>query len=136
HADARDFAGGLTAQTLGASPVAKTSVIACGRLALHIAMRTPAVVVIGAGKFGAAAQLRTAGEPARVIRWPAVAQACENIAAADLVAEEMRRCRHHGRIRWFFRHPVDAGEVKAAYAARLVAAGTGHVVESAFEPGR
>src|SRR5687768_9935917 len=99
-------------------------------------MRAPAVVIIGAGKFGAAAQLRTAGEPARVIRRPAVAQAYENIAAADLVTEEMRRRRHHGRIRRLVRHPVDAGEVKAADAPRLVAAGTSHVVEPPFEPRR
>src|SRR4029078_12934919 len=31
------------------------------------------------------------------------------------------------------RHPVDAGKMKAADAARLVAAGTGHIVEPAFE---
>src|SRR4051812_4846567 len=78
HADARDFAGGLTAQALGAGPVAETCVIAGGRLALHIAMPAPAVVIVGAGQFGAAAQLRATGEPARVVRRLAVAKACEN----------------------------------------------------------
>ena len=39
-----------------------------------IAMRAPTVVIFGSGEFGAAAQLRAAGKPARVIRRPAVAQ--------------------------------------------------------------
>src|SRR5689334_2286426 len=45
----------------------------------------------------------------------------------------MRRGRHHSRIGGLCRHPVDAGEMKAADAARLVAACAGHVVEPALE---
>ena len=43
-------------------------------------MRAPTVVIFGSGEFGAAAQLRAAGKPARVIRGPAVAHGGENIA--------------------------------------------------------
>ena len=56
----------------------------------------------------------------------------------DLIAEEMRRGQHHlcpqiGRIG---REPVDAGEMKAADAAGLVASRTGHVVGAAAQSPR
>ena len=92
-------------------------------------MRAPAVVIFGAGKFGAAAQLRAAGKAAGIIGRPAVAQRGEDIAAADLVAEEMRRGRHDGRIGRLCRHPVDARKMEAADAAGLVAARAGDVVQ-------
>ena len=47
----------------------------------------------------------------------------------------MRRRRHHGRIGGFCRHPVDAGKMKAADAAGLMAARTGHVVEPPLKAG-
>src|SRR5204863_3915040 len=58
-----------------------------------------------------------------------------DVAAADLVAEELRRRRHHARVGRLRRHPVDAGEMKAADAAGLVAARTGDVVQSTLEAG-
>ena len=57
----------------------------------------------------------------------------EDVAAANLVAEEMRRGRHDGGIGRLGRHPVDAGKMEAADAAGLVTAGAGHVVEAALE---
>src|SRR3954453_10700827 len=93
HADSRGLAGNLARQPLGAGPVPKTRVIAGDRLAsniiLQIAMRAPAVAIFGPGQFGAATRLRAAGEASRIIRRPAVAHGGENIAAANLVAEEM-----------------------------------------------
>ena len=44
-----------------------------GTGALHIAVRTPAILIFGAGELGAAAQLRPAGKAARKVRGPAVA---------------------------------------------------------------
>src|SRR5258705_8765065 len=96
HSHSRGLACDLARQPLGAGPRLKTPVVVGGIWALHVAMRAPAVVVFGAGEFGAAAQLRAVGKPARIIRGCAVAQRGQNIAAADLVAEEMRRRRHDG----------------------------------------
>src|SRR5258707_4513964 len=62
-------------------------------------------------------------------------QCAEEVAAADWVAEEMRRCRPHARVGRFGRHPVDAGKMEAADAARLMAARAGDVVQSALEAG-
>ena len=98
-----------------------------------IAMRAPAVAVFGAGEFRAAAQLRPAGKALGIIRRPAIPQRGKDVAAADLIAEEMRRSRHHGGVGGLCRHPVDAREMKAADAAGLVAAGAGDVVEPALE---
>src|SRR5512143_2375492 len=100
---------------------------------LDIAVRAPAVLVFGSGEFRTAAQLRPACEAARVIRLPAIAQRGENVAAADLVAEEMRRRRNDGGIVGLGRHPVDAGEMKTADAAGLMAAAAADVVEPALE---
>src|ERR1700689_5248187 len=97
-------------------------------------MPPPALLILGPRQFRAAAQLRTAGEAARIVRWFAVAQRGEHVAAADLVAEEMRRGRHHDRIVRFGRHPVDAGKMEAADTAGLMAARAGDVVEPALEP--
>src|SRR6266436_8681474 len=133
HPHSRGLACDLARQPLDAGPRPKTSVVVGGVWPLHITMRAPAVVVFGAGQFGAAAQLRAAGKPPRVIRGPAVAQCGENIAAADLVAEEMRRRRHDRRIGRPGRHPVDAGEMKAADTAGLMASRAGHVVEPALK---
>src|SRR5580693_4358335 len=90
HPDPRGLACDLAREPLGAGPCAKTPVIVGSVGALQIAMRTPAVFILGAGEFGAATQLRTAGKAAGKIRTPAVTKRGENVAAADLVAEEMR----------------------------------------------
>src|ERR1017187_6226767 len=133
HSHSRSLADHLTCEPLGAGPRLETPVIVGGASVLLIALRAPAVLVFGSGEFGAAAQLRSAGKSAGVIRVPAVAHRGENIAAADLVAKEMRRRRHHSGIVGLGRHPVDAGEMKAADAAGLMAARTGHVVEPALK---
>src|ERR1700733_5788361 len=98
-----------------------------------IAMRAPAVAIFGSGEFRTAAQLRPAGKAARVIRAFAVARRGRDIAAPDRVAEETGRGGHHGRVVGLGRHPVDAGEVKAADAAGLMAARAGHTVETALK---
>src|SRR5262249_23716877 len=91
------------------------------------------VLVFGACELGTATQLRAAGEAAREIRCLAGSKGCEDVATADLIAEEMRRSRDDGRVGWFRRHPVDAGEMEAADAAGLVAARAAHVVQPALE---
>src|SRR5581483_10322691 len=131
HAHPGRRCGGFAGEPLSAGPGAKTLVVFVRPRALHIAMRAPAVLIFGSGKLGAAALLRPAGKAFREIRRLAVAERGEDIAAAHLIAEEMRRGRHHRRVRWFCRHPVDTGEMKTADAARLVAAGAGDVVEAA-----
>src|SRR5216683_3381957 len=136
HPHSRDLARDLARQPLGAGPRLKAPVIFGGVSTLNVTMRAPAVVIFGSGEFGAAAQLRAAGKTARVIRGPAVAHCGENIAAADLVAEEMRRRRRHRRIGRLGRHPVDAGEMKAADAAGLMAPRASHVVEPALKAGK
>ena len=88
----------LTRQPFGAGPRPEALVVVGGVGVLEVAMRAPAVLIFGAGKFGAAARLRAAGEAARKIRAFAVAKRGQDIAAADLVAEEMRRGRHDDRI--------------------------------------
>src|SRR4029079_1878955 len=128
HAHARGLAGDLAGQPLGAGPGAETRVIVGGRFAGSITMRAPAVAIFGSRQFRAAAQLRAAGKSTRIVRSLAISHRGEDVAAAKLVAEKMRRRRHDRRIRGLFRHPVDAGEMKAADAAGLVAAGTSHVV--------
>jgi len=95
HPHSRSVSDHLTCEPLGAGPRLETPVIVGGIGLLLIAMRAPAVLIFGSGEFRAAAQLRAAGKSPGVIRTPAVAQRGENIAAADLVAEEMRRRRHH-----------------------------------------
>src|SRR6185437_677241 len=62
-----------------------------------------------------------------------VANRRQNVAAADLVPEEMRRTRYHDRIGWIFCHPIDAREMKAADAAGLVTSGAADVVEPALK---
>src|SRR5437879_3413642 len=94
HAHARGFAGDLTGQSFGAGPGAKTRVVAGGRFPWDIAMRAPAVIVFGSRQFRAAAQLRAAGKSAGIVRWLAISRCGEDIAAADQVAEEVRRSRH------------------------------------------
>src|ERR1041384_3674357 len=96
-------------------------------------MRAPAVFIGSAGEFTAAARLRAVGKAARKIRLPALAQRGKDIAAPWLIAEEMRRARPPRRMRGLLRHPVDAGKMKAAYAAGLVTAGAGDVVEPALK---
>src|ERR1700681_2172054 len=90
HPDARGFVDGLTGEALGAGPRFETPVIV-GIGVLDIAMRAPTILVFGTCEVRTAAQLLTAGKAAGVIRMLAVAQRSENVAAADLVAEEMRR---------------------------------------------
>src|ERR1700712_5511681 len=133
HAHARGLAGGLADEAFGATPGTEAAVVIGGLWASGIAMRTPAVALLGAGKFRNPARLRAAGEAAGIVRRPAVTQRGQNIATAKLVAKEMRRRRHHGRVRRFCRHPVDPGEMESADAAGLVAAGTGDVVEPTLE---
>src|ERR1700712_1546038 len=96
HAHARGLAGGLADEAFGATPGTKAAVVIGSLWASGIAMRAPAVAIFGAGKFGTPARLRAAGEAAGIVRRPAVAQRGQNIATADLVAEKMRRRRHHG----------------------------------------
>src|SRR5258708_23281834 len=133
HAHSRRLALGLALQPLGAVPRLKTAVVIGGDWVLDITMRAPAVLVFGAGEFGIAAQLRSAREAAGKIRVLAVAECTQNIAAADLIAEEMRRCWYDDCIGRFCRHPVDTGEMKAADATGLVAARAGDVVEPALQ---
>src|SRR5947209_978229 len=129
HPHARGIADGLTGQPLGTRPGPEAGVIVRAFRILPIAMRPPAVVIFSPGEFGAAAQLRTARKSPRVIRRRPVTQRSEDIATANLVAEEVRRCRHYAGIGRLFCHPVDAGKMKAADAAGLVATGAGNVVE-------
>src|ERR1700722_13956034 len=96
HPDPRRLADRLACQSLGAGPRCEALVVVGGIGVLQVAMRAPAVLVFASREFRTAAQLRAAGEAAGIIRAPAVAQGGENVAAADLVAEEMRRRRHHG----------------------------------------
>src|SRR5277367_6976456 len=96
-------------------------------------MRTPAVVIFGSGQLPAAAQLRPLGKAAAVVDRFAVADFGQDIAAANLVAEEMRRGRHDQRVGRMGGHPVDAGEMKSADTAGLVASGTRNVVKPALE---
>src|SRR5436305_8720333 len=98
HAHPRRRARPLAREALGAGPGTEAAIVFGGVGVLQIAMRAPAVLIFGAGKLGAAAQLRTAGEAARIIRTPSIAQRGKDIAAADLIAEEMRRRRHHRRV--------------------------------------
>src|SRR3954469_15574293 len=133
HAHARGLAGALAGQPLGAAPGTEAAVVVGGLGVSDITMCAPAVAVFGAGEFRATTQLRAAGEAARIVRRPAVAQRGENIAASRLVAEEVRRRRHHCRIRRFGRHPIDAGKVETTDAAGLVTTGTGNVVQPAFK---
>src|SRR6202023_2233069 len=99
----------------------------------HIAMRAPAILVFSAGKLRAATNLRTAGKAAREVRLLALGKGGDDVAAAHLVAEEMRRGRHDGGIGRLCRHPVDPGEMEAADAAGLVTPRTAHIVEPALE---
>src|ERR1700694_1790264 len=96
HAHARGLAGGLAGEALGAAPGTEAAVVVGGLRASDVAMRTPAVAIFGADEFRTSARLRAAGEAPGIVRRPSVAQRGKNIAAADLVAEEMRRRRHHG----------------------------------------
>src|SRR3954471_8414677 len=114
HAHARGLACDLTGEPRRAGPATKTRVVAGGWFTRGITMRAPAIAIFGSGQFGIAAQLRTAGESAGIVRLLAIPQCDEDIPPADLVAEEMRRCRHDRGIGRFFRHPVDAREMKAA----------------------
>src|SRR5262245_66201610 len=96
-------------------------------------MRAPAVAVFAAGQFLCTAQLRPAGKTLGIVRLPPVPQRGKDVAAARLIAKEMRRSRHHGGIRRLCRQPVDARKMEAADAAGLVAAGAGDVVEPPLE---
>src|SRR5712672_233563 len=127
------FAGHLARKPFGASPQAETWVVIGDFRVLPITMRAPAVAVFGAGEFRAAAQLRAAGKAAGKIRPLAVSQRGKDVAAANLVTEEKRRCRNGCRIGGLCRHPVDSREMKAADAARLMAARTGDIVQAALE---
>src|SRR5450432_249656 len=133
HPHASRLAHDLACEPLGAAPRPKTPVVVGGIGAPDITMCTPAVIVFGSDEFRAAAQLRPACKAARKIRILAVAQRGQDIAAADLVAKEMRRRRHDSRIVGFCGYPVDAGEMKAADAAGLVTARAGHVVKAALK---
>src|ERR1700736_1726883 len=114
HAHPRRLVCDLTCEALGAGPGMEAFVVVGGFGSLQIAMRAPAVFIFAAGKLGRAARLRAAGEAARIVRAFAVAQRTKDIAAPDLIAKEMRRGRHHRRVRRFRRQPVDAGEMEAA----------------------
>src|SRR5258708_28877320 len=96
HAHSRRLALGLAHQPLGAGPRLKTAVVIGGDWVLDITMRAPAVLVFGAGEFGIAAQLRSAREAPGKIRGLAVPECSQNISAADLIAEKMRRCWYGG----------------------------------------
>src|SRR5579864_2496770 len=96
-------------------------------------MRAPAVLIFGADEFVGAAKLRPLGKSAAVIHRFAVADRYQNIAAANLVAEEMRRGRHDGGVGRMRPQPVDAGKMKAADAAGLMAPGAADVVEPTLE---
>src|SRR5262245_11721164 len=96
-------------------------------------MRAPAVLILRSCQFRAAARLRPAGKAACEVRTFAVAKRGEDVAAADLVAEEMRRGRHDCGIGRLFRRPVDARKMEAADPAGLVTAGAGDVVQPALE---
>ena len=122
HAHARGFASDLAGEALRAGPIGKTPLIFARFRRLPITMRAPTVTIGGAGEFVAAAQLRAAGKSLGIVSRPAVSQRGKNIATADLVAEEMRRGRHHGRVGGFGCHPVDARKMEAADAAGLVTA--------------
>src|SRR3569833_3623065 len=120
---------GLTGEPRGAGPGAEALVVLRLVVLPHVTVPTPAVAVRGAGKFHIAARLRPAGESAREIRFSAVAKRGQDIAPSNLAAEEVRRARHHDRVRRFCRHPIDAGEMEAADAAGLMAAGAADIVE-------
>ena len=88
------LAGNLAGKSFGASPGTKTWVVIGDFPVLPITVRAPAVAVFSAGEFRAAAGLRPAGKAAGKIRPLAVAQRGKDVAAANLVSEEKRRCRH------------------------------------------
>src|ERR1700741_1976705 len=98
-------------------------------------MRAPAVLIFGADELSAGAELRAAREAARKIRIFAVGERGQDIAAPHLIAEEMRRGRHDYGVGRLSRHPVGAGKMKAADAARLMTAGAGHIVQPPLEAG-
>src|SRR3954454_13236321 len=133
HAEPRRAADRLTCKALGAGPEAKARIVVGRPRPLLVTMRAPAVFIGRAGEFTAAARLRAVGKAARKIRLPALAYRGKDIAAPWLIAEEMRRGRHHRRIRRLLCHPVDAGKMKAAEAAGLVTARASDVVEPALE---
>src|SRR5215218_8599293 len=133
HAHAGALARDLAGQPLGAGPAAKARVAASGCLLCGITMRPPAVIVFGSRQLSGAAQLRTAGKSLGIVRWLAVPQRHEDVAATDLVGKEMRRGRHDRGVGGIRSHPVDTGEMKAADAARLVATRTGDVVQAPLE---
>src|SRR4051812_47955199 len=139
HSDPRNLAEGLAGQPDGAAPAAKTRVIVGGLCVGLVAVRAPAVVIAGAGefahKFRARALLRTFGKTPRKIRAAAPFERVENIASANLVAEEMRRRRPPRRFRSFSRHPAAPRKMKTADPAALVAPRTGDIVEPARKTG-
>src|SRR5262245_50115374 len=108
HAHARGRIGSLADEPPGAGPGQKTPVIAAASAGRAIAMCAPAIAVFRAGKFLRTAQLRPAGKALGIIRRPAIPQRGKDVAAAGLIAEEMRRGRHHRGIGRLGRHPVDA----------------------------
>src|ERR1700757_4022577 len=67
HAHPACRAHGLAGQPLGATPGAEAPGVLGDFGVLHIAMRTPAIAIFGAGEFGRAARLRAAGKAAREI---------------------------------------------------------------------
>src|SRR3954453_6431460 len=92
HAHAGLWAG-LTGKPVRTGPRPEAPIVLVGVGTLHIAMRAPAIEITGSCKLGAAAQLRAACETAREVGLFAVAHRRQDIAAADLIAEEMRRRR-------------------------------------------
>src|SRR6185437_3519779 len=89
HAHPCGVASGLAGQPFGAGPAYKALVVIAGFGVLGIAMRTPAVLIFGAGELRAAAQLRTAGKAAREIGLLPLVEGRDDVTAAHLVAEEM-----------------------------------------------
>src|SRR4051812_36775112 len=128
HAEPRRGPG-LTGQVRGAGPGRKALVVGRSLSAARIAMAAPAVIVDGAGELIAAAQLRATGEAAREIRCAAFADGGEDVAPAPLVAEEVRRPRHHDRVGRFPRHRVDPRKMEAAYAAGLMTTAAARIVQ-------
>src|SRR5205814_7975418 len=112
HPHPRGLAWRLTGEPFGAGPRDEAFVVAGGVGTRGITMRAPAVFIFGSGQLSAAAGLRSAGETAGIVRAPAVAHGREDVAAPDLVAKEMRRCRHHDRIGRFRRHPIHTREME------------------------
>src|SRR6476469_7645074 len=78
HPHSRGLVGGLTRQPLGAGPGLKALVVFGGVGAPDVAMRAPAVFVLGSSEFTAAAQLRPAGEAAGIVRAFAITHRGEN----------------------------------------------------------